>query len=626
MSFITNLSKSRLIGLSIGLAIILFLSVNVIASNVFSSARTDLTESKLYSLSNGTKNLLSDLKEPLHMRFYLSENLVQSAPQLSAYAKRVRSMLETYQKRADGKITLEVVDPKPFSDAEDRAVGLGINRIQLAGQDPLFFGLAVTNSTNGKANIPVFAPDREAFLEYDLTRLIAEVGQSGKPVVAILDGIGMAGNFQTRQPQQHLMAQLGEVYELEVLRGDVDKLPDNTRVVMAVHPQNLSDRTIYTLDQWALGGGATMIFVDPYAETQSGPQPGAPAPNPTSDLPKLFKAWGVEYDSKLAAADVNFALRTVRQIGQQQMEIHNLPWLSLNANGMDKSDAILSQLNSIVMTTAGTFKTTGSDTSIKPLLTTTKAAGTIEAAKAGSPHSDPRELFASVKKVDQPLILAGRLTGKLKSAFPDGKPEGSEYAGEHLKEIKGQANVILAGDADMLMDRNWVQNRNLFGRTVAQAFANNGDFVLNAIEQMAGGVALADLRGRGVSFRPFERIAQLEKEADQKFRAKEQELVTRLRESEEKLKRLSAEQPKEDGALVSEETVAAVEQFRSEMLSTRAQLRSVQHDLRRDVDQLKSWITTANVGIIPAFIAAIALGFALRRPRRSVPQRRGTSS
>ncbi len=622
MSFLANLSRSKLIGLSIGLAVILFLSVNVISSNVFSSARSDLTESRLYSLSNGTKNLLAGLKEPLHMRFYLSENLVQSAPQLSAYAKRVRSMLETYQKRAGSRITLEVIDPKPFSDAEDRAVGLGINRIQAGGgRDPLFFGLAVTNSTDGKANIPVFSPDREAFLEYDLTRLIAEVGQRGKPVVAILDGIGVAGNPMARQPQQHVTAQLQEVYTIETLRGDVDAFPENTRVVMAIHPQNLSDRTLYALDQWVLNGGATMVFVDPYAETQSGPQPGMPAQNPTSDLPKLFKAWGVEFDSKQAVADVNYALRTVRQVGQQQMEIANLPWLSLTASAMDKSDAILSQLNSIVLTTAGSFKATGDGGVLQPLLITSGAAGTMDAAKAGSQHTDPRELYATAKKADQPLVLAGRLTGKLKSAFPDGKPEGSEAKAEPLKDAKDEANIILIGDADMLMDRNWVQNRNLFGRTVAQAFANNGDFVLNAIEQMAGGVALADLRGRGVSFRPFERIATLEKEADQKFRAKEQELVNRLRETEDKLKRLSAEQPKQDGELLSEETVAAVEQFRADMLSTRAQLRNVQHDLRRDVDQLKTWITAANVGLIPAIVAALALMIALRRPRRRVPQR-----
>ncbi|NNF78214.1 MAG: GldG family protein, partial [Rhizobiales bacterium] len=297
MSFLENLSRSRLAGLSIALAVILFFSVNVIASNVLRSSRADLTESGLYSLSNGTQDLLAKLEEPLHMRFFLSEGLVQSAPQLSAYAKRVRALLDTYANRAKGKITLEVIDPKPFSDAEDRAVGLGINRIRLANvPDALFFGLAVTNSTDGRANIPVFSPDRETFLEYDLTRLIAELGQRGKPVVALFDGLGIIGNPTARLPQQQIFAQLSEIYDVQLQRGDVDTLPENTRVVMVVHPQDLSERTLYTIDQWALGGGATMVFVDPNAETQIGQQPGVPPANPASNLEKLFAAWSVGYD------------------------------------------------------------------------------------------------------------------------------------------------------------------------------------------------------------------------------------------------------------------------------------------------------------------------------------------
>ncbi|NNF77239.1 MAG: GldG family protein [Rhizobiales bacterium] len=624
MSYLKNLSRPRLIGLSIGLAIVLFLSVNVFTSNTFQSVRADLTEGNLYSLSNGTKTLLSELDEPLHMRLFLSESLVQSAPQLAAYAKRVRSMLDTYANRADGKITLEVIDPKPFSDAEDRAVGLGINRIRLAGvADPLFFGLAVTNSTDGKANIPVFAPDREAFLEYDLTRLVAELGQNGKPVVAVLDGIGLSGNPVARTQQQQVMSQLKEVYEVEFLNGDVDKLPDNTRVVMAVHPQNLSDRTLYTLDQWALSGGATMVFVDPHAETQTGPQPGMPAPNATSDFDKLFKAWGVEFDGTKAVADAGYAIRTGRNVAGRQVEVPNYPWLSLRGEAIEKSDVILSQLSSLVLTTAGNFVAKGENVSISPLLTASSDAGLVKASDAASPYGDPRELLNSLETSDKPLILAGRLNGTIKTAFADGKPEGSEFEGEHLKELKGKLNIILVGDADMLMDRNWIHHRQIFGQQIAQAFANNGDFVLNTVEQMAGGVALADLRGRGVSWRPFERIAALEKAADEKYRTKEQELVKRLQETEEKIRKLSADKPEQKGDFVSEETVQAVEQFRADLLSTRAQLRTVQHDLRRDVEQMKAWVTTANVGLIPAIVAAGALGFAIRRPRRSVPKRRG---
>lgn len=626
MSFFANLSRSRLAGVSIGLAIILFFAINVVASNVLRSSRADLTENELYSLSNGTQELLSKLEEPLHMRLFLSESLVQSAPQLSAYAKRVRALLDTYATRAKGKITLEVIDPKPFSDAEDRAVGLGINRIQLAGlSDPLFFGLAVTNSTDGKANIPVFSPDRETFLEYDLTRLIAELGQRGKPVVALFDGLGVIGNPTYRLPQQQIFAQLSEIYNVQLQRGDVDALPDNTRVVMVVHPQDLSERTLYTIDQWALAGGATMVFVDPNAETQIGQQPGVPPANPSSNLEKLFAAWNVGYDAKSAVGDPNYAMRAVRTIDGRQARVINLPWLSLRQGAMDKSNAALAQLSSVVFTTAGNFSTTSEEVKLAPWLVASSEAGTLDAKEATNTQADPRKLFTQLKSADKPLVLAGRLSGKIKTAFPKGKPEGSEAEADPLIEVKESANIILVGDADMLMDRNWVQQRQIFGQQVAQAFANNGDFVLNTVEQMIGGVALADLRGRGVSWRPFEKIAEIEKTAENKFRAKEQELATRLKEAETKLRELNAGSGQVKGEPLSAESVAAIEQFRAEMLGTRAQLRNVQHDLRRDVQRLTSLIITANVGVIPAIVAMLALAFALRRSRRRVPQARASS-
>ena len=213
-----KLSRSQLIGVAVALGVILFLALNVIFSHGFRSSRVDLTESNLFSLSKGTKTLLADLKEPIHMRLFLSKGLVQKAPQLSAYANRVQSILEAYSDLSNGKITVEVIDPQPFSEAEDRAVGLGINRIRFTGAgDEVFFGLAATNSTDGRKQIPVFSPDRETFLEYDLTRMVAELGQPNKPVIALIDGIGLAGDYQKRIPRQQVLSQLRELFKVEVL-------------------------------------------------------------------------------------------------------------------------------------------------------------------------------------------------------------------------------------------------------------------------------------------------------------------------------------------------------------------------------------------------------------------------
>ena len=613
--------RGRLAGLGVALAIVLFLAVNVLASNVFRGSRADLTENGLYSLSAGTRSLLTNLEEPIHMRLFLSKDLVQSAPQLSTYAQRVQSILEAYADLSNGKLTLEVIDPEPFSDAEDRAVGLGINRFTAGNaSEPLFFGLAATNSTNGSAKIPVFAPDREQFLEYDITRVVADLGQPKKPVIAIVDRLGLSGNPMQRVPEQQIMAQLRELYKVELLTGEVDKLPEGTRVVMLVHPRNLSDRTLYTIDQWVLGGGATLVFADPHAETQPGLRPGMPPSNPKTDFGKVFDAWGVKFDADKAVADPNNGLRTVRQVFGRQVEVTNYPWLSIGRDGLKSDDAMFAQLSTIILTTAGAFETTSDKVQLEPLMFASAQAGLVPSADATNPAGDPRTLLGKIERAGKAPVLAARLSGAINSAFPDGKPDGSEFEGEHAAKPKASPNVILFGDADMLNDRNWIRQRRILGQTIAQAFANNGALVLNAVEQMTGGSALAGLRGRAVSWRPFEKIETLAKEAETEYLAEQQKLTQKLRATEQRIAQVS-QKAGGDGDLLSDESAKAIAQFRSELLATRAELRNVQFELRRDVDSLKSWITMLNVGIFPAIFAALALFFAFRRPSRPEPKR-----
>ncbi len=638
------------------LGAVIFVCINIISAHVLRSARLDLTQQHLYSLSQGTRTMLADLKEPVRFHLFMSSALTKQAPQLAAFAGRVRSLLDAYVAAAKGNVILEVIDPRPFSEEEDRAVAFGVDAFQGTGGERLFFGLAATNSTTGHETIRVFAPDREAFLEYDLTRLVSELGRRGKPVVALLDGLGLSGNPMLRQPEQQVLVQMKQFFDVQPIAGDVDKLPDQTRVLMIVHPQELSERTLYAIDQWVMAGNPTMIFVDPFAENQTGPR-GGPSPNPTSTLEPLFKAWGVSFDTSRAIGDPDYALQTERTVGGRPVAAQNLPWIALRGEAMARDEAILAQLSAIVMTTAGAFDTTKPGVTLRPLLTASNAAVTIDAALAGDRTGDPRRLMVGLKKAAKPPILAGRLTGTLDSAFPDGppkdakaKPEDSKPedgkaadakpgdakpdtvksdapkpADDTLKHSAKPANVILVGDADMLMDRNWIQQQTLFGQQIAQAFANNGDFVINAIEQMSGGAALSDLRGRGVSWRPFEMIQRMEADADQRFRAKEQELTQQLKDTEQKL----AELPKataSEGAtdVLTPEQLRAIEGFRAQLLGIRSELRDVQFALRRNVDNLKSWVTALNVGVVPVTVAVVALAFALRRPRRPLPTKRQT--
>jgi ABC-type uncharacterized transport system involved in gliding motility auxiliary subunit len=641
--------------------------VNIVSAQVGRNARIDLTQQHLYSLSQGTRSLLAGLKEPVRFRLFMSSGLTKQAPQLAAFAGRVRTLLDSYVAAANGNIVLEVIDPRPFSEEEDRAVAFGIDGFNGQGGERLFFGLAATNSTTGRSTIPVFSPDREAFLEYDLTRLVSDLGRSGKPVVALIDRLGLAGNPMLRMPEQQVLTQMKQFFDVRPLTGDVEKLPDETRVLMVVHPQDLSERTLYTIDQWVMGGNATMIFVDPYAENQLNPGGGGPPPNPTSTLEPLFKAWGVKFDTMRAVGDPDYALQTQRTVNGRPAVSQNLPWMALRGDALARDEAILAQLSAVVVTTAGAFETDKPGVELRPLLQASPAAVMLDAALAGDRNADQRKLLVGLTKAQKQPIIAARLIGTLDSAYPDGlgkKPDEAKLdeakkpdenkteeakatdaaktatdtakpdtaksdtakpataSDGTIKRSAKPANVILVGDADMLMDRDWIQQQSLFGQQVAQAFANNGDFVINAVEQMAGGAALSDLRGRGISWRPFELIQRMEADADSKFRAKEQELTQQLKDTQDKLSQLPKANEGANDVLTPEQTTA-IEGFRQQLLTIRSELRDVQFALTRDVDSLKNWVTAINVGIVPATVGIIAIGFGLRRPRKPLPKKNG---
>ena len=339
-------------------------------------------------------------------------------------------------------------------------------------------------------------------------------------------------------------------------------------------------------------------------------------------------------------------MQTERNVSGRPVASQNLPWMALRGDALARDEAILAQLSAVVVTTAGAFESAKDGVPLRPLIRASAAAVTLDATLAGDRFGDPRRLLVGLTKAPKPPIIAARLIGTLDSAYPDGlkkdekpdeakpdeakpdeakpeaaKPEAAKADSNTLKRSAKPANVILVGDVDMLMDRNWIQQHSLFGQQIAQAFANNGDFVVNAVEQMAGGSALSDLRGRGISWRPFEMIQRMEADADSRFRAKEQELTQQLKDTEQKISQLPKAAEGSSDVLTPEQ-LKAVEGFRAQLLSIRSELRDVQFALRRDVDNLRSWVTALNVGGVPVAVGVLALAFGLRRSRRPLPERR----
>ena len=605
MTFLNKIKSKSVIKLSILLSIIIFFSINIITNNMLGYSRIDFTENKLYSLSEGTKKLLKNLDEPIHLRLFISSNLVKDVPQFSTYANRVETILKTYSNISNGKITIETIDPKPFSDEEDRAVGMGINPFNATEMsDSLYFGLAATNSTNGQKNIPMFSPERETFLEYDLTSLISELSQTKKPIVSIIDNLGLSADGRVGKPEQQILKQMKEMFKVEMVNESANELDKDTKILIVIHPKFLSDETLYMMDQWVLKGGATLIFLDPYAETELSRQQGMPPMNPRSDLKKLLDTWGIKFDNKQAVLDSEFGFRIARKINGRDVQVTNYPWLNIRGEGLNKNDSTLSNLSTIVMTTAGSLQDTNKNPILEPIIRSSKKSGVGDAQKAGNPEGDPRDLLSNIKSDNENYTLAGWIKANLNSSFINSEDKKDNQ----LMKSKNKSNVLIVTDADMLMDRNWLTQRG--------AFANNGDFVLNIVEKMIGGNALSDLRGKSTSWRPFEKIIELEKIAEEKFLIEEQMLAKKLEGMEDKIRNLTQNNDK-DTDVLSPETIKAIDGFKTEMMATRSQLRNVKFDLRRDVDLLKKWIISINVAILPIAFAAVSLIISLRRKRKA---------
>jgi ABC-type uncharacterized transport system involved in gliding motility auxiliary subunit len=373
---------------------------------------------------------------------------------------------------------------------------------------------------------------------------------------------------------------------------------------MIIHPKFLSDETLYMIDQWILNGGATLIFLDPYAETEISRQPGMPPMNPRSNLKKLLDTWGIKFDNKKAVLDSEFGFRISRNINGRDIQVTNYPWLNIRGQGLNKNESSLSNLSTIVMTTAGSFELANDDSVLEPIIISSQKSGLGDAQKAGDPKGDPRDLLPNIKSDNKNLTVAGWVKSNLGTSFSDKTNKDDNQ----LSKSSKKSNILLVADADMLMDRNWLTQRG--------AFANNGDFVLNVLEKMVGGNALSDLRGKSTSWRPFEKIIALEKIAEEKFLIEEQMLAKKLKGMEDQIRNLTQNND-EDSDVLSPETIKAIDGFKTEMMSTRSQLRSVKFDLRRDVEMLKKWVISVNVAILPIIFAGLALIISLRRKRKN---------
>lgn len=629
--------------------IVLFFAVNILASTALRSQRLDLTEHKLYTLSAGSKNIARSLDEPIRLYLYFSRSLAPGRPRLEQYGRRVREMLEEYERAAGGQIILEVRDPEPFSDLEDEAVQAGLSRIPVGGGDTFYFGLVGTNAVDGREAIPFLDPGDEQFLEYEVSRLIYSLANPQRKVIGVLSSLPIDGappNQMLQQPGEppwQIMREMRDLFEVKVIEPVTDKLPDDLEVLLVVHPKSLPDATRYAIDQFVLGGGRAVIFVDPNCEAdippgaRQNPMAAMNAPR-DSNLPDLFKAWGLELQPGVIAGDMTNAQRVVVQGMQQQREpVSYVAWLALDADAMDESDAVTGRLSQLNFATAGILRLRDeAATTWTPLLTTSDQSMPIETSKI-SFFPDPKSLLTDFQATGEKYVLAARVSGDVSTAFPDGPPRADEEAaevdaegvmieppaGDHLARSVVPINVIVVSDVDMLVDRFWIQEQRLGNLMLGyRKLSDNGDFLINMLDNMTGSSDLISVRARGEYARPFTLVEEIRRQAERQYLAEEQALQDKLRETETRINELQRARPDQGELILTPQQQAEIDDFRRQRIETRKELRAVQHHLRKDIESLGTKLKVLNIGAVPAAVTVLAVVLGLFRVMRRKIDRR----
>jgi ABC-type uncharacterized transport system involved in gliding motility auxiliary subunit len=631
------MNRTLLSGTGIVLAVILFFAVNILAGTALRGARIDLTEAKLYTLSDGSKSLLAKLQEPIQLRFYYSQAFGTEVPQIGTYGDRVRELLEQYAARSSGHIKLEVIDPEPFSEAEDRAKQAGLESLDRNGR-PLYFGLIGTNSIDTQEVVAFFSPDREQFLEYDLTKLVYTLTAPKKPVIGLVTSLpldygpgGVMAAMRGQSQPYAIMQQLRQFFDVRTLDTTFDRVPEEMRVLIVAHARGLSPAATYAIDQFVMRGGRVIAFTDPYSETAATlpdpmGRPQQPGADQSSLLPDLFKSWGIEVAADTFVADLGLAQRV--QASPRQV-VDYVAWQAIPAANISREDLVVADTKTLNSASPGAIKRAeGATTTLHPLVHSSDRAMLVSTEKLiGQP--DPQGLLNDFKATGERYVLAARVTGPVKSAFAGPPPAPARKEGEaeekkpeplpaHIAQADN-ANIIVIADADMLDDRFWVQEQNMMGGRVLVPMADNGTLLVNAVDNMSGSNDLIALRSRGRSQRPFDRIEDLRRNASQQFQARQTVLQKDLEETEKKIAELQTKAGQgASAAILSREEQTAIDDFRVKMVQTRQELRGVQRDLNKDVQRVETWVKFVNIGLIPLLVAlfAIGLGFVWRARRR----------
>jgi len=621
----------------VGVVAVLIIIVGINLLGGLFKFRSDLTENRLYTLSNGTKKILKKLDTDVVIRFYFSKDNASVPVPLRTYAQEVQDLLEEYQQFSHGRIKVVKLDPKPDSDAEDSANLDGIEGQDVNLTDKIYLGIAVS-CLDSKATIPYLSPDRETLLEYDLSRAISSVANPKKVVIGVMSALPVTGREASpmmMQPRQQpsqpwiFLTELKENYAVRDIRMTADKIDDDVSVLVLVHPQGISDQAQYAIDQFLLRGGKMVALLDPYSfvEAQTaGPYGGAAGYDST--LAKLLPAWGIQFSVTKVLADPLFATQV-----QRENDVQSDPTiLSITSDGINKQDALGAAINDLLLPFAGAFTGTPADGLKEDVLVkSTNQAGLVDTSILQEGADAVRK---ELKSANTSYPIAIRLSGKFKTAFPNGKPEPKSSPEpsespkpvpsttptpkvESLKEGQSGGVVILVGDSDFAYDAIAGRAQQVLTQTVFVPSNGNLNFIQSCVEQLAGDSDLIGIRSRSSGNRPFVVVNKMEAAAEQKYQSKIDELEDNLNQTRQKLASLQTNKQTDQKTLLSPEQQAEIKKFQENEATVSQELKQVRKNLRQEIDSLQDtvkWIDIAGMAVIVTLVG-LTLALVKRRKR-----------
>ncbi len=594
--------------------------------------RADLTEDRVYTLSEGTRGLVRDLDRTVVLKYYFSANHPGLPVPIKQYGQRVHDLLREYASASRGKIRIERFDPQPDSDEEEWAqrYGLAAQAIDPLGfGPPVYMGLVAVSGAR-EASIPVLSPNQEPRLEYDITRLIAEVAQARKPKLGIMSSLPVIappqGPFMQQASRNWLFVEeLKRQYEVQLLTAPFEAVPEDIDVLVAIHPKDLTEATLFALDQFVLRGGRLLAFVDPLCltEQQRMDQPMQPWAMPTfeSDLNRLTRAWGVELTTGRVVADPPAS----SQVGFGPGGADMMPtWLSLRGGaGIERDQVVTANLDFLMFPFPGAITGEPVEGLTKTVLVRASPESSLLPANL-STQPGPEKMRSAMPQPE--AALAVRLHGRFPTAFPDGSPTPSTEDGneqeatppptDFLREAEAESAVVLVADVDMIFDDYAVRRGSFMGQTVFQPLNDNLDFAMNLVEELAGSEALIGLRSRGRVDRPFHRVLRLAAKAQERGQQEELRLQSRLQELQIRLNELQAARQEDQQFILSPEQQREIEGFNRERFETQRQLREVRKNLRRDINRLGTILKAINLFAVPLAVATFGVGYWWKRRQR----------